>query len=88
MDCLDSATRGSDLRFLEFVDVVGNVHGLVHLVDISLSDLNSGMMRSERGTANRSLITLESVFSNTSWSYEGIIAQDPRVREVRSKGLV
>ena len=88
MDCLDSATRGSDLRFLEFVGVVGNVHGLVHLVDISLSDLNSGMMRSERGTANRSLIPLESVFSNTSRSYEGIIAQDPRVREVRSKGLV
>ena len=55
MDCLVSATRGSDLRFLEFVDVGGNVHGLVHLVDISLSDLNSGMMRSERGTANRSL---------------------------------
>ena len=61
---------------------------MVHLVDIGLSDLNMGMVRSERWTANRSLIPLESVFTHTSWCDEGVIAQDSRVREVRCKGLV
>ena len=77
----------SDLRLFKFVDVVGNGHNLVRLVDIGLGDLNSDLMRSERWTANRRLIPLESVLSNTSRSDEWI-AQDSRVREVRCKGLV
>ena len=77
----------SDLRLFKFVDVVGNGHNLVRLMDIGLGDLNSDLMRSERRTANRRLIPLESVLSNTSRSDEWI-AQDSRVREVRCKGLV
>ena len=80
---------GSNLRFLQFLDVVANGDDLVCLVDVGLNNINIDMVRSVRWASNGCLIPLKALLTNAGWSgNEGVVTQHSRVGEVQRQGLL